>query len=105
MEQSTRACSACGAVKPDNGVGSRPALCKDCYNAVRRARRLEAAPTIACTHCGGLFVRLKGSTKLCSPECVARNLRVRRGVPQLLAVKCPECQVEFLQQRSDSTLC
>lgn len=105
MEQSNRACSTCGVVKPGNGVGTRATLCKECYNAVRRARRLAAAPTIACAHCGMLFVRAKGSMKLCSPECVARNIRIRRGVPQLLVVKCPGCKVEFQQIRSDSTFC
>lgn len=42
MDQSIRACTDCGQVKPENGTGTRPTRCRDCYNAWRRVKRAVA---------------------------------------------------------------
>lgn len=52
MDKPTRACAQCGLVKPENGTGSRPTRCRDCFNAWRRIKRAKARLAPPPNRCG-----------------------------------------------------
>lgn len=105
MNQSTRACRVCGIVKPENGVGDRPTMCRDCYNAHRRAKRSETAPHLTCPVCTTSFKRVHGGDKFCSERCFSESRRVRKGLDPLRDRLCVECGEEFRPKRGHSRVC